>query len=107
MAYVVTENCIRCKFTDCADPCEFGCFREGPNFLVIDPDLCTDCGLCVAACQAEAIYAEDQVPAEMFAYIAMNAELARELPPITGKKDPLEDAEKWLNVPDKLQYLER
>ena len=62
MAYVVTENCIKCKYTDCVDVCPVDCFHEGPNFLAIDPDECIDCTLCVAECPAEAIFAEDDVP---------------------------------------------
>jgi ferredoxin len=57
MTYVVTESCIRCKYTDCVDVCPVDCFREGPNFLVIDPDECIDCTLCVAECPVEAIFA--------------------------------------------------
>ena len=63
MTYVVTETCIKCKYTDCVDVCPVDCFREGPNFLVIDPDECIDCTLCVAECPVEAIFAEDDVPA--------------------------------------------
>ena len=62
MAYVVTESCIKCKYTDCVDVCPVDCFREGPNMLVIDPDECIDCTLCVPECPVEAIFAEDDVP---------------------------------------------
>lgn len=62
MAYVVTENCIKCKFTDCVEVCPVDCFHEGANFLAIDPDECIDCALCVPECPAEAIFAEDDVP---------------------------------------------
>ena len=107
MTYVVTENCIRCKYTDCVDVCPVDCFREGENFLVIDPEECIDCTLCVAECPAEAIYAEDDVPADQVHFIALNAELARTFALITDKKDPPADADDWLNVKDKLKYLER
>ena len=70
MAYVVTENCINCKYGDCVEVCPVDCFHEGPNFLVIDPEECIDCSLCVAECPAEAIFAEDDVPAEQFDFIA-------------------------------------
>lgn len=107
MTYVVTENCIRCKYTDCVDVCPVDCFREGPNFLVIDPDECIDCTLCVAECPAEAIFAEDDVPEDQLKFIALNAELAKTFSLITEKRDAPEDADEWLNVKDKLKYLER
>src|SRR5690349_24604071 len=72
MTYVVTESCIRCKYTDCVDVCPVDCFREGPNFLVIDPDECIDCTLCVAECPVEAIFAEDDVPEDQQAFKALN-----------------------------------
>lgn len=107
MAYVVTENCIKCKFTDCVDVCPVDCFHEGPNFLVIDPDECIDCTLCVPECPAEAIYAEDDVPDTQRAFIALNAQLAKGWPTIVERKEPPADAEDWNNKPDKLQFLVR
>jgi ferredoxin len=79
MTYVVTEACIKCKYTDCVDVCPVDCFHEGPNFLVIDPEECIDCTLCVAECPAEAIFAEDDVPKGQEHFIALNAELAKNL----------------------------
>ena len=107
MTYVVTESCIRCKYTDCVDVCPVDCFREGPNFLVIDPDECIDCTLCVAECPVEAIFAEDDVPADQQPFIALNAELAKQWPVITEKKDAPEDAKEWDGRPGKLGLLER
>ena len=107
MTYVVTEACVRCKYTDCVDVCPVDCFREGPNFLVIDPDECIDCTLCVAECPVEAIYAEDDVPAGQEAFIALNAELSLKWKPIVERKDPLPDADEWAKVKDKLDHLER
>jgi ferredoxin len=108
MAFVVTDNCVRCKYTDCVEVCPVDdCFREGENFLVIDPATCIDCSLCVAECPAEAIFAEDDVPEGQQEYIALNAELAKIWPGINEAKDPLEEADDWVDVPDKLQYLIR
>ncbi|KPK10649.1 MAG: ferredoxin [Acidithiobacillales bacterium SG8_45] len=107
MAYVVTENCIKCKYTDCVEVCPVDCFHEGPNFLVIDPEECIDCTLCVPECPINAIYAEDDLPADMAKFLNLNAELAAEWPVITEKKDAPADASEWENKPDKLQYLER
>jgi ferredoxin len=107
MTYVVTESCIKCKYTDCVDVCPVDCFREGPNFLVIDPDECIDCTLCVAECPVEAIFAEDDVPVGQRPFIALNAELAKEWPAIIEKKDGPPDADDWKDKVGKLQYLER
>jgi ferredoxin len=107
MAYVVTESCIKCKFTDCVDVCPVDCFREGPNFLVIDPEECIDCTLCVPECPAEAIFAEDDVPVAQRQFIALNAELAKLWPAIIERKEPPADADNWLNVKDKRDLLER
>lgn len=107
MTYVVSENCIKCKFTDCVDVCPVDCFREGPNFLVIDPDECIDCTLCVAECPAEAIFAEDDLPEDQQHFTALNAELSKLWGVITEKKDPPGDAEEWQGVKDKLHLLER
>ena len=92
MAHVVTEACIRCKYTDCVDVCPVDCFHEGPNFLAIDPDECIDCGVCVPEHMAE-----------------LNAELSH-LPdwkPITKRKGSLPDAEEWRDRTDKLGELLR
>jgi len=107
MTYVVTENCIKCKYTDCVDVCPVDCFREGPNFLVIDPDECIDCTLCVAECPVEAIYAEDDVPDSQLDFIALNAKLSKTWQPIIEKKEPLSDADEWASVADKREYLQR
>jgi ferredoxin len=107
MTYVVVENCIKCKYTDCVDVCPVDCFHEGPNFLVIDPEECIDCTLCEPECPAGAIFAEDDVPAGQEAFIELNAELTKEWPVINASKDPPADAEEWDGVEDKLQYLER
>lgn len=107
MAYVITENCIKCKYTDCVDVCPVDCFHEGPNFLVIDPDECIDCTLCVAECPAGAIFAEDDVPDDQRDFIAINAEMAKTWPMITERKDPLPDADEWNGKPGKRGALER
>jgi ferredoxin len=87
--------------------CPVDCFHEGPNFLVIDPEECIDCTLCVPECPINAIYAEDDLPQELTQFIELNAELAADWPVITEKKDAPADATEWENKPDKLQYLER
>ena len=107
MTYVVSESCIKCKYTDCVEVCPVDCFRAGPNFLVIDPDECIDCTLCVAECPVEAIYAEDDLPAKQRHFIALNAELAKLWKPIVEKQEALADADAWKEVKEKLHLLER
>ena len=107
MTYVVAECCIRCKYTDCVEVCPVDCFHEGRNFLVIDPEECIDCALCVPECPVEAIYADDRLPPGQEHFVELNAELARVWPVITRRKSPPADADEWCEVPDKLRYLER
>jgi ferredoxin len=107
MTYVVTDSCIKCKYTDCVDVCPVDCFHEGPNFLVIDPEECIDCTLCVAECPVEAIYAEDDVPDDQRAFIALNAELARGWKVIIQRKEAPADADEWAGIKNKLPHLER
>jgi len=107
MTYVVTESCIKCKYTDCVDVCPVDCFHEGPNMLVIDPDECIDCTLCVAECPVEAIYAEDDVPENQRAFLQLNAELAKAWPVLAEKKDAPADADEWKDKSDKVSLLDR
>ena len=107
MTYVVTEACIKCKHTDCVDVCPTDAFREGPNFLAIDPDECIDCTLCVPECPVEAIFAEDDVPKAQVEFIALNAELSKVWPAIVEKKDALPDADDWAKVKSKRADLDR
>lgn len=106
MTFVVTENCIKCKFTDCVEVCPVDCFREGPGFLVIDPDECIDCALCEPECPADAIFSEDDLPPEMTDFLEINATKSKEWPVITTHKEPAADAEEWNGVKGKRQYLE-
>jgi len=107
MAFVVLDNCILCKYTDCVEVCPVDCFHEGPNFLVIDPDECIDCALCEPECPAEAILSEEDVPDEQEAFIELNAELSRGWPTISRQQPPLPDAADWDGVDNKLPYLKR
>ena len=72
MTYVVTESCIKCKYTDCVEVCPVDCFYEGPEFLVIHPDECIDCGLCEPECPIDAIYADDELPNNQIEFIAVS-----------------------------------
>ncbi len=107
MTFVVTDNCIQCKHTDCVEVCPVDCFYEGPNFLVIHPDECIDCGDCVPECPIDAIFSEDDLPDDQQEFVALNEELAEVWPNITEQKAPLEEAEKWNGVQNKIEHLVR
>ena len=107
MAYVVTESCVNCRYTDCIDVCPVDCFRLGPNFLVIDPVECIDCAVCVPECPVNAIYAEEDVPDDQRDYIQINRELAQTWPVITKSIAALPDADAWAEKLPKTQYLDR
>ena len=106
MTYVVTEKCIKCKYIDCVDVCPVDCFHEGPNFLVINPDECIDCNLCVSECPVDAIFAEEDVPEDQKEFIPLNATLSRKWPVIHTVKEAPDDADAWANVHPKRHLLD-
>jgi len=93
MTYVVTENCIKCKFQDCVEVCPVDCFYEGENFLVIHPDECIDCGVCEPECPAEAIVPDTEPGIEK--WLEINTKFATQWPNITAKGEAPADAEEW------------
>ena len=103
MTYIVIENCIKCKYTDCVEVCPVDCFYEGENFLVIHPDECIDCGVCEPECPAEAIVPDTEPDLEE--WLEINTKYADIWPNITRQKDPPPDAEEWKDKPDKLKDL--
>jgi ferredoxin len=107
MTFVVTENCIKCKFTDCVRVCPVECFREGPNYLVIDPDRCTDCALCEPECPAKAIVPAEDLPQGQAHFLELNAELSKIWPPISESRAPSPDSKDWDGRANKLALLER
>ena len=105
MTYVVTESCIKCKYTDCVEVCPVDCFYEGPEFLVIHPDECIDCGLCEPECPIEAIFADDELPANQIEFVEINARLADVYENITEAKEPLPDADNFKDLENKREFL--
>jgi ferredoxin len=105
MTYVVTEACIRCKYMDCVEVCPVDCFYAGPNMLVINPDECIDCGVCMPECPADAIVPDSHEGAGQ--WTALNSDRASAWPNITKKGVPPEDADKWKGVEGKLSFLEQ
>ena len=105
MTYIVKDECIKCKLTDCVDVCPVDCFYEGPNFLVIHPDECIDCALCEPECPVEAIFADDELPEDQQQLLDIAAELAESWPNISEKKEALPEAETWNGKPNKIDLL--
>jgi ferredoxin len=101
MTYIVTDNCIRCKYMDCVEVCPVDCFYEGENMLVIHPDECIDCGVCEPECPAEAIIPDTDPGAEKWTEV--NREYAEQWPNITEKRDPPADAKEMDGVEGKLE----
>ncbi|MCC5791564.1 MAG: ferredoxin family protein [Legionellaceae bacterium] len=107
MTFVVTEQCIKCKYTDCVEVCPVDCFYEGPNFLVIHPDECIDCALCEPECPVDAIVSEDDLSEDQQKFLTLNAELAENWPNINAKKEAPSDAKSWEGTPNKFDLLQK
>ena len=101
MTYLVNDNCIKCKHTDCVEVCPVDCFYEGENMLVINPDECIDCGVCEPECPVDAIITDFQDPDQK--WYDVNYKYSNTWPNITLKKDALPDAEKWDGVKNKFE----
>lgn len=106
MSYLVTENCIKCKHTDCVEVCPVDCFYEGPNFLAINPDECIDCAVCVPECPVDAIVPDNDQNIDVVFWTDLNRRLSSKWPNLTKKKSALPDAEQWNGKPNKLPLLE-
>lgn len=106
MTYLVTEDCIKCKYTDCVEVCPVDCFYEGPNFLAINPDECIDCGVCEPECPIGAIVPDNNQDINVVFWTDLNRRLSEKWPNITKKKDPLPDADLWKGKDGKIDMLE-
>jgi ferredoxin len=105
MSHYVLENCIACKYSDCVESCPVDCFHEGPNFLVIDPEECIDCALCVSECPAQAIKSEGDLTPEDKVFVELNLKYARIWPIIKKRQLPLPNAEEENGKLNKLSQL--
>jgi ferredoxin len=103
VTYIVTEECIKCKFMDCVEVCPVDCFYEGENMLVIHPDECIDCGVCEPECPAEAISPDTEDGLEKM--LELNTKFASIWPNITVKRDSPADAEDWQGKEGKMAYF--
>ncbi|MGM0422549.1 MAG: ferredoxin FdxA [Pseudomonadota bacterium] len=103
MTYVVLEDCIKCKYTDCVEVCPVDCFYEGENMLVINPDECIDCGVCEPECPIDAIVSDIDPRAEDV--LELNRDYSETWPNITRKKEPLPTAEEFKDKPDKMDLF--
>ncbi len=103
MTYIITDACIRCKYTECVEVCPVDCFHEGPNMLVIDPSTCIDCGVCVPFCPIDAIIPDTEQGSDQ--WVELNQRLSKAWPVITKQKAPPEDADVWKDKKDKLPFL--
>lgn len=106
MAYIVTESCIRCRYMDCIDPCPVECFHVGPEFIVIDPEVCIDCNLCVIECPVDAIYSDKNIPDNQIIFIDINRKLSNVWPVADiSQAEEYPDADNWKNITNKKDYL--
>ena len=105
MTFVVTEACIRCKYMDCVEVCPVDCFHEGKSMLVIDPEECIDCNLCVPHCPVDAIVPDDELPKDQHQFLDYNEKMSKLWPVIDIKKTPPADADNWVDTSEKRIFL--
>ncbi|WDM85387.1 ferredoxin family protein [Ehrlichia sp. JZT12] len=121
MTHFITDRCIRCKYTDCVEVCPVDCFYEGKNMLVIDPDQCIDCGVCVPECPVDAIVADDSIKnileccddsilnveqKNLKKFYEINRKFSKQWNNITSIKSPLSEAESYKYKKDKSIYFD-
>jgi len=107
VTFVVKENCIKCRYTDCVEVCPVDCFYIGENMLVINPDECIDCGVCEPECPADAIVADTELEGEEVDWVEFNRKFSNQWPNIAEMINALPDADefnrsKGYNGPDKM-----
>lgn len=105
MTFIVTDKCIKCKYTDCVEVCPVDCFYEGENMLVINPDECIDCGVCEPECPIEAIKSDEEIEAGEEKWLDINTKFSALWPVITQTKEPPADADDWAEKEGKEEYF--
>jgi len=105
MTYVVTEPCINCRHGDCIEVCPVQAFHQGPNFMVIDPEVCINCSICEAVCPVSAIKSDFDLAPHEVEFVEINRRMAEQWPVVTIASQPLLDAEVWASRSDKRIFL--
>lgn len=105
MPFVVTDKCIKCRYSDCVEVCPVNCFYEGKNMVVINPDECIDCGVCEPECPIEAIKSDEELTPAETKWAELNEKYSALWPNITQSKGPLPEAEEFANKQDKSEYF--
>lgn len=93
MTTLVTDNCQRCRFTECVTACPVSAFRAGEEMLFIDPNVCVDCGACIPKCPVQAIYEELDLPEQLNEWVEINERRSKVMPKITKKESPYAGAD--------------
>lgn len=106
MSHIVAEPCVKCKYTDCVAVCPVDCFHEGANMLVIDPEVCIDCGLCPPECPVSSIFAEEDLPDKWQNFVEINAKYTCDWPVIDAQKEPMSNADDAAKEDDKLDQID-
>ena len=100
MTHVVTDECVRCKYTDCVEVCPVDCFHEGEHMLVINPEECIDCGVCIPWCPVDAIRPESP---DLIKWLEINQKHSKQWPVIYEKKSPPKDANEYEKLTGKYE----
>ncbi|GAA1868646.1 ferredoxin family protein [Pseudonocardia ailaonensis] len=87
MTHVVTAGCVDVLDRACLAVCPVDCIYEGARSMYINPQECIDCGACQPACPNEAIFYEEDVPAELTAFVGVNESFFAA--PLPGRDEPL------------------
>jgi len=76
MAYIIAEPCIGVKDSACVEVCPVDCIysTSEDDMYYIHPEECIDCAMCEPECPVEAIFFDEDLPAEWSEYEQINAD---------------------------------